>query len=775
MRCHRLHLILVLMLLLFSELSYGQAWSGILSASRAIDWSNAGLPTILPDGEKTANPWTPPARTTICQTLGVAGQSSTYLQSVTAAQINSAISACPAGQAVLLNSGTYTISSGINLYGHNNVTLRGSGASNTILSLTGGNVTIGNYGAWPLNWAQLTSASSNYTLNNNQIAVTAGAGGAPPLGMATLGQCNSGTSAPSGAFMGYENWNPSANGNVFCNIGTQSDTAPHSLYVCGHSGGYTGGAGNCNEDSRIGSDFQSEEQVIYITNVTGAGTAGNPWIVTFTPGMYMQNWEYARTAALAWPTQSQVAVGMGLEDVTLYIAISGQELFIEGGYASWVKGVRIIQPYANEAVRMFSSAHSLFANNYVMGTFLGGGTVYLFTQSLPGYAQGNADDLFINNILSGSLWDGGGSSEGNVYAYNYHVIDETGQLLDEYDHDWGTSFFLREGNVFGSSFDDNTWGTHNLDTWFRNYILGNSAPYNLGGNNTLVVDNFSRFDNAIGNVLGSSQTSTYEASGCCGEVFRVSSSPDAITYNSFMRWGNYSVCTNDGKHCNKVCWNNCGTVDVPTSIAGTDGTFNNAVPSTQNLPASFFMPNTAGSPPSWWKVCTNWSSFPTSCATSQTQPFPPIGPDVSASPVNTFLVPNAASHATEIPAVLAWETLPIDTAYQVPFSVTLSQWSGGIETLSGISFSAADHLMGGFTFTSSNSACFPAGMASGGELLMTSSSSTSVSYALATNPGSCTGTVKWPDVRQFDERVYGSASVVSGSVSPPTGLTALVE
>src|SRR5580658_4998832 len=43
--------------------AFGQTpWTGILATSRAIDWKNAGLPATFPDGETTANPWTPPTR-----------------------------------------------------------------------------------------------------------------------------------------------------------------------------------------------------------------------------------------------------------------------------------------------------------------------------------------------------------------------------------------------------------------------------------------------------------------------------------------------------------------------------------------------------------------------------------------------------------------------------------------------------------------------------------------------------------------------------------------
>src|SRR5437899_1269910 len=92
---------LMSMLLLFPALSYAQSWSGVLSSSRAIDWSKAGLPATFPDGETTSNPWTPPKRST-CSTLGLAGQVPTFVQSVTTAQINTAISGCAAGTVVVL-------------------------------------------------------------------------------------------------------------------------------------------------------------------------------------------------------------------------------------------------------------------------------------------------------------------------------------------------------------------------------------------------------------------------------------------------------------------------------------------------------------------------------------------------------------------------------------------------------------------------------------------------------------------------------------------------
>ncbi|MCX7898996.1 MAG: hypothetical protein N2444_02725, partial [Methylocystis sp.] len=89
-----------------------------LPANRRIDWSYAGVPGGVP------------ARTTIC---------ATFSPGATAAAINSAIAACNNG-VVQLAAGTYTAGSlgGVIRVNKSNVTLRGAGADQTIL--TGANI-----------------------------------------------------------------------------------------------------------------------------------------------------------------------------------------------------------------------------------------------------------------------------------------------------------------------------------------------------------------------------------------------------------------------------------------------------------------------------------------------------------------------------------------------------------------------------------------------------------------------------------------------------------
>src|SRR4051794_39196415 len=68
----------------------------VVASTRSVDWSGAGVPGGISN------------RTTVCATLN---------PGATAAQINSAIGACPSGQVVKLNAGTYNLSTGIKFGG----------------------------------------------------------------------------------------------------------------------------------------------------------------------------------------------------------------------------------------------------------------------------------------------------------------------------------------------------------------------------------------------------------------------------------------------------------------------------------------------------------------------------------------------------------------------------------------------------------------------------------------------------------------------------------
>jgi hypothetical protein len=717
--------------LLFSILSHGQAWSGILASSRAINWSNAGLPATLPDGETTANPWTPPTRTQCGSTIS-AGAS--------ASAINAALNACSKGTYVLLGAGTFNISgANIDLYAQNGVTLRGSGATSTILKLTG-NSSIEFGIAWSNGSCSWTSG---FSVGATSLTMASCSGPGLVAGeLVFLEQCDSGFSGSG------------------CSNGSSADNG--GLYICGD-----------NDACQVGNDTglnHHQQQTVYVTSVTGSG----PYTVNFTPGLYMRNWSSGSSPTVNWVTSSSpgntvTPYGNGLEDLTVDMTggdSAGTGVAFDYTYASWIKGVRIIGTATNNAVALQSAKNCLFSNNYAFPDVISANSDMVFFQE-----GSDSDDLVINNILTGGVpWEGTGSTEGSIIAYNYSRDSQTSYYQDSmFQHHAGSAFSLFEANQIGITEDDATWGTHTLNTWFRNYISGWDPPYSGTINpRGVILDEYSRFENIVGNAIGSSLITNYQTGPWNFAYLIDSQGNDPLALSSLMRWGNCDTATNTCRFQSS---------EVPTSLPGNATPFENSVPSSQNLPCSFFLvgyssPNctpltNGGTGLSWWKVCTSWTSFPTSCATSQAQPFPIAGPDITGGPyVN--------GTAYDVPASIAFKNLPIDSTYQNLYSITGSSWSNGTETLtvSGLA-SGSTHIIGGFQITGA-AAC---NSTAGSEFVMTSSSSTggTISYTLGSNPGSCTGgTVKFPDVRQFDESVYQNDSGSSGP-APPTGLSAQVD
>jgi hypothetical protein len=128
----------------------------------------------------------------------------------------------------------------------------------------------------------------------------------------------------------------------------------------------------------------------------------------------------------------------------------------------------------------------------------------------------------------------------------------------------------------------------------------------------------------IGNVLGSTQRphTRYElTSGSTSfdqTIFVIGTGAQAVandpnTGRTLMRWGNWDVVNNAARFL---------ASEVPTGIANLA----NPVPSTQVLPASFYLT----AKPNWWPSAKPW---------------PPIGPDVTGG--NLL---NVGGHAYSIPA-----------------------------------------------------------------------------------------------------------------------------
>ena len=747
MRYCRLPIATYLIPLLLCASCFGQAWSGIVSTSRAINWSNAGLPATLPDGETTTNPWTPPTRTQCGSTISAGASAST---------IQTALNGCANGTYVLLGAGTFAFSNAdLVLADMNEVTLRGSGGSATTITLSGlSYIAIGE--PWGSGSGTLTACNGlSVTPANCQgvtnIQLSSVSGPSPLNDIIQLTQYNTGLSSTG--------------------TGSQSDNG--GVFICDS-------ATVCSSQSTEGV-YEAQEQVLYVTAVSGAG----PYNLTLSTPLYMPNWTSASGPTASWWTPAYVATGIGLEDMTIVTCVSSSTpgctaantahttggnasaVFMQSYYASWMKGIRFIGTVASDQIYMQYGKNGLFANNYSFCDL-----------ALDGSDCGSmgigkhSDDLLLNNVFEfGYPAEGTAGEEGNVFAYNYCASSNIAYPECRFfHHQAGSAMELSEGNDVSAVQDDDTWGTHDFNTYFRNYMRGDDPPYDSPGCCQIGadMDSFSRFSNLVGNVADNAQgaITTYlsTVSSPLDEYYEIgfaSTTPpsDTLTQASAMLWGNCDAV-------NAACRFNSG--EVPTSLSGNAAPYENSVPGSHNLPCSFFLvgytsttctPHSSGGTGlSWWKVCTSWGTFPTSCSGTQLQPFPFAGPDVTSGPY-------VMGYAYDNPAAIAWKHLPVDTTYQQSFSITGSSWTGGTETLTVSGIPNVHHLMGLFQISGGNCATSGAGTSTGAEVAITASTSTTVSYALASNPGACTGTMLFPDVRQFDERVYESDSA-SSSPSP---------
>jgi len=650
---------------------------------------------------------------------------------------------------------------GSNTNGHNNVTVRGQGPMSTTLTVTGSGwgidigacCTGGGSGA-------LTSSSSNYLRGQTTVKLQNVSGTPAANNTAYFVQCDNGyTPASVGFPLGS------------C-TGAQSD--PLGVFHCS--------GGPCSSN---GGSYNNKSEVQTVRIVSATNTVGNNWTVTVTPGLYMQDWSHHRGATLAWDNDiSDTSVGIGLEDMTIKIYDSGQPITVGNGYASWMKGVRILGYNNSSMLTVNRCSHCLLVNNYLFAE----SHANLGNSSYSNMLQDSysSDTLILNNIgHQGLFMDDAGNHQGLVIAYNYgrDAIQAYYQAT-QFEHSPGSVLVLREGNQFGRINDDSTNGSHTLNTFFRNNLNCGDYPFDTGTiGGGLQIDSFARFANAVGNAIGfgmPSKCQYYQAQADDGYVFNINGGGNGITDTtgiteaSLLRWGNVSTV-----HQSSDTPANSGirfvSSEIPTNLSTWPNSvpYENSVPVNSNLPCSFFLQGysstsctpkySGGTGFGWWKVCDTWSTFPTSCSHYTTPPFPSAGPDIK-------------NYANDIPAALAWKHLPIDSSFQNSYTVTDSGYDGTnhIETLtvSGLPGSTT-HILGGFQLQGAPSACNP----SGDELLMTGSDSTHIKYALDSDPGTtCDGTVKWPDVRKFDESVYQSDSAGLGVTGPnaPTGLAAAV-
>jgi len=597
-------LILLVLMMICCRTGYSQAWSGVINSTRAVDWSAAG--TVIP------------ARTIRCATLN---------PGTTAANINSAIAACAPGQTVYLNAGTYNLTSGIDFGQKSNVTLRGAGADQTFL-IFAGDTSCNGLGA------DICIAGSNsYSDGPNHLANwTAGYS----KGSTSITLANSLGIVAGSTMLNLDQLDETTDTGSIWNCLTTS--------VCSN-GGSGGGARGGN---------RSQEQQVLVTACSPSCNSSSSTTITISPGLYMPNWKSSQSPAAWWA--STTIMGSGVESISMnHNAASTNGVLFVNCYQCFVRGVRSL--YAQRAhVGFYGSLHSTVRDSYFYENKSHGSTSYgieLF---------GASDSLIENNIfdrVTDSTPNNNAGGAGNVAAYNYSIetnyTNSNGWFqASDYEHASGASFWLREGNQGTGFTSDNVHGTHHFTTLFRNNFTGWQSACPPGTSNTCTAQTIpihlyasSRYFNVVGNVLGRSGYHTrYESlapSGTSGNsaIFTVGwtgnggstdssiqgfcldfacssrGSYDPLTAATLMRWGNYDTVSATTRFQSS---------EVPSGI----NLYPNAIPASQNLPASFYLSGRPG----WW---------------APTIPFPANGPDVAGGNIAGL-----SGHANNIPAAVCF-------------------------------------------------------------------------------------------------------------------------
>jgi hypothetical protein len=404
--------------------AHAQAWSTLLPASRATDWSNPGVAGGIPN------------RILICATINAATYGNGTINATSA--IQSALNTCTAGQVVLLTAGNFWITS---LDIPSNVTLRGAGAQGTILVEHGGPggyaVGMGPYGSTP-NAASSVNITSGATQGSTSFVVSSASGMSvgkyilvTDLNEATLGGLN------------Y--------------VATQSD-----------------GNMNCNWcDNSMWGSTRVRGQIVEITSVSGT-------TIGFSPALYTA---YPSTP-FATPFTASVK-NAGVEDLQVYAGDHGYQTNFQITMSAncWIKGVEGNYSDGDQVNLQFAYRGEVRDNYFNNGFVHTGGTV----DDEVLLAGKTSVSLVENNImerLHGSVIVEWGAA-GNVIAYNYSTgsfdSNATNVVTIDFDaHGAHPQFNLVEGNITPHIFFDSFWGTGAFNTFYRNWNVGTTliaTPY----------------------------------------------------------------------------------------------------------------------------------------------------------------------------------------------------------------------------------------------------------------------------------------------------------
>jgi hypothetical protein len=560
------NIIPILAVMAFGVLASGRAqtWAHILNSGQAIDWSTAGVGTIA-------------ARPAHCADL---------TPSASVEEINAALASCPAGEAVTLAPGTYSIAGTVHVPSH--VTLRGAGADLTILNATG-------------------------TAGGDVISLGSGSVDFKPYrvtGRATAGSTSIEVSNTSGIQVG-----------MYLAIAELNDLTFVSA---------AGSGGNCNwcDGGWTEKGSLARGQIVAVTGVSEK-------TIKISPGLYSGY----TNMPIAVPFNMSASYA-GVEDLQVYANNTGYAAnfgMSECAYC-WIKGVE--SNYTDgDHVEVYWGFHDEIRDSYFSNAFL----------HSPGTHDSDIQigfkttaSLVENNIIERThisiMLEWGAA--GNVVSYNYTMgeFDSGATNLDIGGIDFHGAhpqFNLLEGNVLAGINQDSVWGTSSHTTAYRNWVVGTNricgpmsgrGSINCAGANghygfqaarAIEMSYLATANNFVGNVVGSEQMESLK--GYNSQLIRAASVeyPAARNYDAVAyEWSfGYGRTGDDGTGTG------CAGGNPPCHLAGTSatqflhGNYSSVSGSTKwatgvthELPASFYLTGK----PFWWGAL----------------PFPATGPDV---------------------------------------------------------------------------------------------------------------------------------------------------
>lgn len=506
--------------------STSASYTFTLTANRTLVANfTAGSALFLPNYNNVSTNWAKaglaviggiPTRSTNCATLTPSGGDDL-------SQIQSAIDACPAGQVVKLNAGTFNITMSEFILLDKGITLRGTGTCNngsspycqTVINVSNGElptyVSNGQCGTDVSHIVPCVSNSVILMLPTGQyeqawsgcvFSVSAtgcstaldadGAQGDSTIrvhslanlsvgGWVRLDELSGAVTQTDPSNSGCGTLSPPGCGVFAAPDFTASSGSPATGKIAYAGAGVEDGAG-------YGSLYDRETSEIHLISAVGAGpcpgtgctvTFDSPLTVAFRTNHSAQIYWSTRQNGTPVPFLSQA----GVENISISRATHGPITMVFCAYC-WVDHV---EAYGwMTGITLSNTARSEIVNSYIHDCYDCENNGVEYPIAIDG---GDTENLVSNNIIriTGKGMVGRSCGGGNVVSYNYQ--DDTmymAQVIGNYWHDLGLNashyvgchHTLLEGNYGDNCDNDETHGNTVYHTFFRNWCVGLRSTFN---------------------------------------------------------------------------------------------------------------------------------------------------------------------------------------------------------------------------------------------------------------------------------------------------------